>query len=181
MRPRRGYAPRSSRRTIAVPSASASNLAKARSRGIFHAAIGAGIRRSGGRCSTAARTRAATVSGVSSPGVAHSGHADRAGDARNDTAPPVPPGRVVEIDPRQRRCKAVRIAFAADFAVGDDVDPGVLYVGDREPGRIVLSGFEPRLGGTRHSSWARARTSPDGSACHGRSATRAAVSCRLTV
>jgi hypothetical protein len=46
--------------------------------------------------------------------------------------------RVVEIDPREGGRKAVRIALAADLAVGDDVDPGALHVADREPRRIVL-------------------------------------------
>jgi hypothetical protein len=48
---------------------------------------------------------------------------------------------VVEVDPREGGRKAVRIAFAADFAVGDDVDASALTVADREPGRIVLCLF----------------------------------------
>src|SRR5208282_1688173 len=61
--------PVSSRRTIAAPAASAFNLAKARSRGMyFMPQSGAGISRSGGRCVRAARMRAATVSGVSGSG-----------------------------------------------------------------------------------------------------------------
>ena len=42
-------------------------------------------------------------------------------------------GGVVEIDPREGGRKAVRIALAADLAVGDDVDPGPVMVGfDRD-------------------------------------------------
>jgi len=53
---------------------------------------------------------------------------------------------VVEIDPRKGGRKAVRIAFATDLAIGDDIDPGAFHVADREPRRIVLCCFEPRLG-----------------------------------
>ena len=51
--------------TIEAPLASAFNLAKERSRGMhFMPQSGARISRSGGRCSSAARMRAATTSGV---------------------------------------------------------------------------------------------------------------------
>jgi hypothetical protein len=75
--------------------------------------------------------------------------ADRANDARHDdgaVGAPAHRRRVVEIDPREGGHKAVRIAFAVDLAVGDDVDAGSLHVADRQPGRIVLGGFEPGLG-----------------------------------
>jgi uncharacterized protein (DUF433 family) len=49
---------------------------------------------------------------------------------------------VVEIDPRKGRGQPVRIAFAADLAIGDDVDAGALHIADREPSRIVLGTFE---------------------------------------
>ena len=62
--------------------------------------------------------------------------ADRAGDARHDdraAGAPAHRRRVVEIDPREGGRKAVRIALAADLAIGDDVDPGPVMVGlDRD-------------------------------------------------
>ena len=75
--------------------------------------------------------------------------ADRADDARHDDGAAGAPHdvrRVVEIDPRKCGRKTVRIAFAADLAIGDDVDPGALHVADRQPRRIVLGRFEPGLG-----------------------------------
>jgi hypothetical protein len=69
----------------------------------------------------------------------NTGHDDGAAGAAHN-------GRwAVEIDTRKRGRKTVRVAFAADLAVGD-VDPGALHVPDREPRRIVLGGFEPRFG-----------------------------------
>jgi hypothetical protein len=71
--------------------------------------------------------------------------ADRTGDARHDddaAGAPLHRRRAVEIDSRKGGRKAVRIAFATDLAVGGDIDPGALHVADREPGRVVLSGFE---------------------------------------
>jgi hypothetical protein len=38
--------------------------------------------------------------------------------------------------------KRVRVALAADLAIGDDVDAGGLHVADRELGRVVLRGFD---------------------------------------
>ena len=86
--------------------------------------------------------------------------ADRADDARHDNGsarPPADSRRVVEVDPGECCRKAVRIAFAADLAVGDDVDAGAFHVADREHRRIVLRLFE-KGAGTRQSSCARTRT-----------------------
>ena len=41
-------------------------------------------------------------------------------------------GGVVGVDAFERGRKAVGIAFAADFAVGDDIDAGALHVADRD-------------------------------------------------
>jgi hypothetical protein len=46
----------------------------------------------------------------------------------------------------QRRRKAVRVALAPHLAVGDDVDPGLLQVADREQRRVVLRLLEEFLG-----------------------------------
>jgi hypothetical protein len=75
--------------------------------------------------------------------------ADRAHNARHDDGAARTPAHfrgIVQIDPGGRRRQTVRIAFAADLAIGDDVDAGALHVADREPGRVVLCRFEPRLG-----------------------------------
>jgi len=53
--------------------------------------------------------------------------------------------RVVEVDPFERRGKAVRIAFAPDFAVRNDVEAGILLGPDREQRRVVLRHGEIRL------------------------------------
>jgi hypothetical protein len=101
------YVPVSSRRTIAAPSDSAFNLAKATARGMyFMPQSGAGISRYGGRCASAARMRAATMSGVSGAGSpmlmtrksrscrqGRPGLSDRswAGRLRSRSAPPASP------------------------------------------------------------------------------------------
>ncbi len=46
--------------------------------------------------------------------------------------------RVVDVDALERGGEAVRVALAAHLAVGDDVQPGALLVGDRQPRRVVL-------------------------------------------
>ena len=46
--------------------------------------------------------------------------------------------RRFRIDALQREGEAVGIAFAAHFAVGDDVDAGALHVADRQDGAVVL-------------------------------------------
>ena len=45
---------------------------------------------------------------------------------------------IVDVDAFQRGRETVGIAFAADLAVGDDVEPGALLVADREQRGIVL-------------------------------------------
>jgi hypothetical protein len=66
--------------------------------------------------------------------------ADRTDDARHNNGAAGAPAhgrRVVEIDPRKGGRKTVRIAFAADVAIGDEVHSGALHVADREQGRKV--------------------------------------------
>src|SRR6185437_3179118 len=46
--------------------------------------------------------------------------------------------RVVDVHALERGGEAVRVALATHLAVGDDVEPGALLVGDGEPGGIVL-------------------------------------------
>jgi len=60
------------------------------------------------------------------------------------------------VDALERSREAVRVALAADFAVGDDVDPGLLLRADRDDRGVVLCLGEERLG-MRHSSRARTR------------------------
>jgi hypothetical protein len=75
--------------------------------------------------------------------------ADRADDARHHDGAARPAAHfrgIVEINPRERRRKPVRIAFAADLAIGDNVDAGTFHVADRQNRRIVLRLFEPGLG-----------------------------------
>ena len=50
--------------------------------------------------------------------------------------------RVVDIDSAKRCRNPVRIAFATNFAIGDDVDARPFHVADREQGCIVLGVFE---------------------------------------
>ena len=50
--------------------------------------------------------------------------------------------RVVDVDTVECGREAVRVALAALLAVGHDVDPGALHVGDRDPGRVVLGLLE---------------------------------------
>src|SRR5712691_12207401 len=49
---------------------------------------------------------------------------------------------VVEVYPFERGGEAIRVAFAPDLAVGDDVDPGALQVADREDRGVVLGLLE---------------------------------------
>ena len=75
--------------------------------------------------------------------------ADRAYDAGNriGMARPVKGDAwLVDVDTLQRGREPVRIAFAPNFAVGDDVEPGLLLRLDREHGRIVLRFGEIGLG-----------------------------------
>ena len=50
---------------------------------------------------------------------------------------------IVDVDPFERGGEAVRIAFAPDLAVGDDVEPRLFLQLDRQHRRVVL-----RLGET---------------------------------
>ena len=52
--------------------------------------------------------------------------------------------RVVDIDARERRRKAVRVALPAHLAVGEDVDPGQLLIADSEERGVVLCLLEVR-------------------------------------
>ena len=53
--------------------------------------------------------------------------------------------RVVDVDAVERGRKAVRVALAADFAVGDDVETGRFLGADGEHRRVVLCLGEQRL------------------------------------
>jgi hypothetical protein len=50
--------------------------------------------------------------------------------------------RVVDVDAVERRGEAIGVALPAHLAVGDDVEPGALLVGDRQPRRVVLGLLE---------------------------------------
>ena len=72
----------------------------------------------------------------------------RADHARHRVRPAGPPGhhrRVVDVEALERRREAVRVALAADLAVGDHVEPGALLREDRERRRVVLRPREVRL------------------------------------
>jgi hypothetical protein len=45
---------------------------------------------------------------------------------------------IVDIDPRQRGGETVGIAFPADFAVGDDIEPGFFLLADYQQGGVIL-------------------------------------------
>ncbi len=45
---------------------------------------------------------------------------------------------MLKVDPRQRVGEVVGVALAPDLAVGDDVQPGVLLVADRQRHAVVL-------------------------------------------
>src|SRR5205085_2428040 len=70
----------------------------------------------------------------------HARHRRRAAAAAPDLA------GMLGVDAVERQRKPVGVAFAADLAIRDDVDPGPLHVADREDRRVVLRLFEPRLG-----------------------------------
>jgi hypothetical protein len=59
-------------------------------------------------------------------------------------------------DAVERVREFVRVAFAADFPVRDDVDARALLLADRDDGRVVLR-LSSRSGGTRQISRARTR------------------------
>ena len=74
--------------------------------------------------------------------------------------------RLVEVEPLERVREVVRVALAADLAVRDDVDPGLLHVAHGESRRVVLRLPEPGLvdppqlragtrGGSRPASFSR--------------------------
>ena len=72
---------------------------------------------------------------------------DRADDARHRVgvaAAVQRRARVVDVDALERGGEAVRVALAAHLAVGDDVEPGALLVGDRQPRRVVLGLLQVR-------------------------------------
>ena len=49
------------------------------------------------------------------------------------------------VDAVEREGKTVRIAFAADLAVGDDIDAGPFHLAYRDDSRIILRLFAPRF------------------------------------
>jgi hypothetical protein len=66
-------------------------------------------------------------------------------------------GGVVGVDAFERSRKAVGVAFAANLAVGDDIDAGALHVADRDDRRVVLRLFQMLLGQAPHLVHAGAR------------------------
>src|SRR5882762_4637493 len=50
--------------------------------------------------------------------------------------------RIVDVDAFERGGEAVRVALAADLAVGDDVEAGLLLGADRDYRRIILRLFQ---------------------------------------
>src|SRR5438105_3380066 len=88
---------------------------------------------------------------------------NRTDDPRHDIRPAASAqalAGIVEIDALQGRGEAVAVAFAADLAVGDDVDAGALHVADGYQGGRVLGVFEPRLGYAPHVRGADPRRQP---------------------
>ena len=53
---------------------------------------------------------------------------------------------MLSVDALQRQGEAVGVAFAADLAVGDDVDAGALHVADRQDRAVVLRRFQQLRG-----------------------------------
>ena len=79
----------------------------------------------------------------------HDRHRNLVAGAAHDLAEPL------AVDAVERVRELVRVAFAADLAVGDDVDAGALLLADRDERRVVLRLLEP-LG--RHAPDLAART-----------------------
>ena len=107
--------------------------------------------------------------------------ADRADDPRHRrrmAAAVERRARIVEIDAFERRREQVRIAFAADFAVGDDVEAGLLLRADRDDRRVVLRLDQERLGNAPQFLRPDARRKTAGRASRDRSANPAAACCR---
>ena len=51
--------------------------------------------------------------------------------------------KIVDVDALQCRCKAVRVALATHFAVGNDIETRTLLVSNRKERCIVLSLLQP--------------------------------------
>ena len=86
--------------------------------------------------------------------------ADRSGDARHRIGlAGAVDGAAVDlgVDAAERRCEAVRIAFAAHLAVADEVDPRLLLIADGDERRRFLRVGEPRFGDTPQLALANAR------------------------
>ena len=66
-------------------------------------------------------------------------------------------GGIVGVDAVERGGKTVGIAFAADFAVGHDVDAGPFHVADRDDGGVVLRFLQMFGRQPPHRMHARAR------------------------
>ena len=86
------------------------------------------------------------------PGVARFDRAapsDPADDARHRgraaAAAPDMAG-MLGVDAVERQSKTVRIAFAADLAVADDIDAGQFHFADRDDRGVVLGLFAPCMG-----------------------------------
>ena len=85
--------------------------------------------------------------------------ADRPDDARYRHRMPAAVerrARIVEVDALERGRKQVRVAFATDLAIGDDVEPRLFLRSDCDDRRVVLR-LARCSAGTRHNSRARTR------------------------
>jgi hypothetical protein len=67
---------------------------------------------------------------------------------------------IVEVDAREGRREAIRVALAPDLAVRHDVEAGRLLGADREQGRVLLGFLEPRVGNAPELPGAHARGEP---------------------
>jgi hypothetical protein len=56
--------------------------------------------------------------------------------------------RVGRVDALKRGCEPVRVALAAHFAIGDDIDSGALHIANGDNRRVVLRLFEIGFGNT---------------------------------
>src|SRR5262252_7923166 len=79
---------------------------------------------------------------------------------RNWTSRTSTVARIVEIDAVEGGGESVAVAFAADLAVGNDVEAGALHVADGDPRSVVLGLFEERLRNAPQVSGAYARRQP---------------------
>jgi hypothetical protein len=101
-----------------------------------------------GHFDVARRVRAQELEVVNLDGVLAADLADNARNRIRMARPVERDARPVDVDAFERGREPVRIAFAANFTVGDDVESRLLLRPDREHGRIVLRLGETGFGDT---------------------------------